>query len=42
MTLEVIYAHDRASREPRPMKAQQIWSVADQVRRQLAPGRSVV
>ena len=42
MTLAVIYAHDRASREPRPMKAQQIWGVADQVRRQLSPGRPVV
>ena len=42
MTLAVIYAHDRSSREPRPMTTQQIWGVADQVRRQLAPGRSVV
>ena len=42
MTLDVIYAHDRSSREPRPMTTQQIWGVADQVRRQLAPGRSVV
>jgi hypothetical protein len=41
MTLEVTYAHDRSSREPRPMKAQQIWSVADQVRRQLVPSRPV-
>ena len=30
MTLAVTYAHDRSSREPRPMKAQQIWGVADQ------------
>ena len=42
MTLAVTYAHDRSSREPRPMNAQQIWGVADQVRRQLSPGRSVV
>ena len=42
MTLAVAYAHDRSSREPRPMTTQQIWGVADQVRRQLAPGRSVV
>ena len=41
MTLAVTYAHDRSSREPRPMKAQQIWSVADQVRRQLVPSRPV-
>jgi Zn-dependent peptidase ImmA (M78 family) len=42
MTLAVAYVHDRSSREPRPMTTQQIWGVADQVRRQLAPGRSVV
>lgn len=35
MTLEVSYPCAGASKEPRPMKAQEIWSVADQVRRQL-------
>lgn len=39
MTLEVAYPHDRSSLEPRPMKAQQIWRVAEHVRRQLAPRR---
>jgi len=37
MTMEVTYPHIAASKDPRPMTAQQIWSVADQVRRQLTP-----
>jgi hypothetical protein len=37
MTVEVTYPHIAAGKEPRPMTAQQIWSVADQVRRQLTP-----
>jgi hypothetical protein len=37
MIMQVIYPHVVASKEPRPMTAQQIWSVADQVRRQLTP-----
>jgi len=41
MGLEVTYPYHHASLEPRPMKAQQIWSVADQVRRQIAPRRHV-
>lgn len=41
MTLAVAYPYDRSSLEPRPMKAQQIWGVADQVRRQLVPSRPV-
>lgn len=39
MTLEVVYPYHRTSLEPRPMKAQQIWSVAEQIRRQLTPRR---
>ena len=41
MMLEIVYPYHRASLEPRPMKAQQIWSVAEQVRRQLMPRRRV-
>jgi hypothetical protein len=37
MTMEVTYPHVADSKEPTPMTAQQIWSVADQVRRQLTP-----
>ena len=40
MRLEVVYPYDRSSLEPRPMKAQQIWSVAEQVRRQLVLRRT--
>ncbi len=36
MALEVAYPFYRTSLEPRPMKAQQIWSVAEQVRWQIA------
>lgn len=35
MTLDIVFPHVGSSLEPRPMKAQEIWSVADQVRRQL-------
>jgi len=35
MTLEVAYPYVGASKEPRPMTAQQVWGVAGQVRRQL-------
>ena len=41
MAIEVGYPFYPTSLEPRPMKAQQIWSVAEQVRRQLAPRRQV-
>lgn len=41
MALEVAYPFYRTSLEPRPMKAQQIWSVAEQVRWQIAPRRKV-
>ena len=37
MTMEVTYPHVAASKEPTRMTAHQIWSVADQVRRQLTP-----
>jgi hypothetical protein len=37
MTIEVTYPHIAAGKEPRPMTAQQIWSVADKVRGQLTP-----
>jgi len=41
MTLQVSYPHDRQSLEPRPMKASEIWSVAEDVRRQFLPRRPV-
>ncbi len=41
MAIEVGYPFYPTSLEPRPMKAQQIWTVAEQVRRQLAPSRQV-
>jgi hypothetical protein len=41
MTLEIVYPHDRQSREPRPMKAGEIWGVAEQLRRQLVPRRPI-
>jgi IrrE N-terminal-like domain len=34
MTLQVIYPYDRRSLEPRPLRARQIWSIAEQVRQQ--------
>jgi hypothetical protein len=34
MTLQVTYPHDRRSREPRPLKAREIWSIAEHVRQQ--------
>jgi len=30
MTLDIAFPHDGSSLEPRPMRAQEIWSVADQ------------
>jgi hypothetical protein len=41
VTLEITYPYVGAGREPLPMKAQQIWSVAHQVRRQLTPRPNV-
>ena len=41
MTLEITYPYVGAGKEPLPMKAQQIWSVAHQVRRQLTPRPNV-
>lgn len=41
MTLQVVYPYHRQSLEPRPMKVQQIWRVAEEVRRQVLPGRSI-
>lgn len=41
MTLEITYPYIGAGKEPRPMTAQQIWGVADQVRRQLTPRPNV-
>ena len=41
MTLEITYPYVGAGREPLPMKAQQIWGVAHQVRRQLTPRPNV-
>jgi len=37
MTMKVTYPHIAASKDPRPMTAQQKWSVADKVRGQLTP-----
>jgi hypothetical protein len=34
MTLQVIYPYDRRSLEPRPLRAREIWSIAEQVRQQ--------
>ena len=42
MTLRVAYPHDRRSMEPRPLKAQEIWGIADEVRRQFLPRRPVL
>ena len=39
MKLEISYPHDRASLEPRPMRAQQIWGIAEQVRHHVTPHR---
>ncbi len=41
MTLEITYPYVGAGKEPLPMKAQQIWGVAHQVRRQLTPRPNV-
>lgn len=41
MTLEITYPYVGAGREPLPMKAQEIWNVAHQVRRQLTPRPNV-
>lgn len=41
MTLEITYPYVGPGKEPLPMKAQQIWSVAHQVRRQLTPRPNV-
>ena len=35
MTLQVAYPYDCRSLEPRPLKAQEIWRIADIVRRNL-------
>ena len=37
MTLEVTYPHIAAGKEPEPMTAQQVWTVAEQMRQQLMP-----
>ena len=39
MSLQVGYPHDRCSREPRPLKAREIWSIAEHVRQQSLPRR---
>jgi transcriptional regulator with XRE-family HTH domain len=41
MTLQFAYPFDRRSREPRPLKAREIWSVAEQVRRQFPSRRPI-
>lgn len=42
MTLRVAYPHDRRSMEPRPLNAREIWGIADEVRQQFLPRRSVL
>ena len=39
MTLAIAYPHDHRTREPRPMKAREIWGIADEVRQHLLPRR---
>jgi IrrE N-terminal-like domain len=41
MTLQVAYPYDRRSLEPRPLKAREIWSVAEHVRRQFPARRPI-
>ena len=41
MTLQVAYPYDRRSLEPRPLKAREIWNVAEQVRRQFPARRPI-
>lgn len=38
--LRVCYPHDRRSMQPRPMKAHEIWRVAEEARQQLLPRRA--
>jgi hypothetical protein len=39
MMLAIAYPHDHRTREPRPMKAREIWGIADEVRQHLLPRR---
>ncbi len=39
MTLAIAYPHDHRTREPRPMKAREIWEIAAEVRKHLVPRR---
>jgi hypothetical protein len=41
MTLAIAYPHDHRTREPRPMKAREIWGIADEVRQRLLPRRRI-
>jgi len=41
MTLQVAYPYDRRSLEPRPLKAREIWNVAEQVRQQFPARRPI-
>jgi hypothetical protein len=41
MTFQVAYPYDRRSLEPRPLKAREIWSIAEQVRRQFSSRRPI-
>lgn len=41
MTLQIAYPFERRSLEPRPMNARDIWSVAEQVRRQFPSRRPI-
>jgi hypothetical protein len=42
MRFEVVYPDDRRSLEPHPMKAEHIWSVAEQVRAWIVPRRGLL
>ncbi len=37
MTLRLAYPHDRRSMEPWPLRAEHVWRLADEVRRQFVP-----
>jgi hypothetical protein len=39
MTLRVVYPNDRRSMEPSPLKARELWDIAEDVRKQLLPRR---
>jgi len=42
MRFELVYPYDHRSMEPHPMKAEHIWSVAEEVRARIVPRRPVL